>query len=113
MMKYKDVDWSSWIDIPSQEIYEDWLVVRKAKMTQTAITRTAPHINKLYQAGIDANEAMGIAIEKEWRGIKYQWVMNAASQNMDGLADFKPAQLEQSTRNISMQQMLTDDSWAE
>jgi len=112
-MKYKDVDWSSWNDMPSESTYNDWLTVRKSKMTQTAINRTAPHINKLFASKITADEAMGVAVEKEWRGIKYQWIMNAISQDMTGLADMQPAQLEdRSTRDIPQEEALRDRTWA-
>jgi|GEM_PF-7134761 len=109
-MKYKDVDWSRWDDRPEENTYNDWCVVRKAKMTQTAINRTAPHINKLYQAGVSADEAVAIATEKEWRGIKYQWVMNEIMRDMDGLSDFSPAR---KTRDIPLIEQCLDRRWAE
>lgn len=116
-MKYKDVNWSSWGDRPEESTYNDWLKVRSKKgaaMTQTAIDRTAPHIRKLALAGVSAEEAVSVAVEDPpWIGIKYQWVMNAISRDMDGLADFAPMQLEQrSTRDISQKEMLTNDEWA-
>jgi len=108
-MKYKNVDWSRWVDVPEEATYNDWVSVRKAGMTQTTINRTAPHINKLFAAGISADDAMGVAIEKEWRGIKYQWIMNAISQDMDGLSDIKPLQ---KTSDLTIEQQL-DRGWAE
>ncbi len=111
-MKYNQVDWSKWDDRPSEDTYNDWCIVRKAKMTQTAINRTAPHINKLYQAGISADEAMCIAVENEWRGIKYQWVLKAMQRDMQAFSDLPLSAQKRETRQITLEEELTDTSWA-
>ena len=110
-MKYKEVDWSKWQSVPTETTYLDWCKIRKAKMTQTAINRTAPHINKLLKAGISAEEAVAIAADNEWRGIKYQWVLKAISRDMEALSDFEPS--PRSTREISLTEQLTSRDWAD
>ena len=112
-MKYSQVDWSKWDDRPDEQTYNDWCKVRKGKITQTAINRTAPHINKLYQSGTSADEAVAIAAENCWTGIKYNWVMNAISRDMDGLSDYVEPKLigSGSTRDVPLERQLNDGSW--
>ena len=112
-MKYNEVDFSRWDDKPEEATYNDWLKVRKAHrapVSQTVINRLAPHINKLYRSGVSADDAFAIAVENGWRGIKYQWVQNAIAQDMQGLSDnVVPIG---STRDTTLEQELTDRSWA-
>jgi hypothetical protein len=109
-MKYKEVNWLAWDCSPTEEVFNDWLKTRKAHrapVSQTVINRMAMHINKLYQAGISPDDALGVAIENGWRGIKYSWVIKAIQQDMDSISDFT------NTRDIPLEVSLTDRSWAE
>jgi hypothetical protein len=75
-MKYKDIDWSKWMDTPSEESYEAWLAVRKAKRsatTQYALNLAAKHANKLIMRGYTATDVLDIAIERSWAGL--EWVV--------------------------------------
>ncbi len=115
-MKYSEVDWSKFDDKPEEETYNDWVKVRKAHrapVTQTAIRRIAPHINKLFQSGVDADEAFSIAAENGWRGIKYQWVQNAIHQDMQGMSDNVVSIGGRKTKDIGLIEELSDGSWAD
>ena len=53
-----------------RQVAEDWLAVRKAKLTQTALDGV---IREAGKAGISVGEAVRIAAERGWRGFKADW----------------------------------------
>jgi hypothetical protein len=117
-MKYSQVDWSRYDDKPEEGTYDIWHKARKEKhkvsVNQISINRMAAHINKLLQAGVSADEAFSVAADEGWRGIKYQWVMNAIARDMDGLSDnFQVSQQGRRTQDLSIEHQLNDRSWAD
>lgn len=113
-LKYDQVDWTGFNSIPDEGAYEDWRAARLKKhrvgVSQSAMKLIKPHINQLYQVGIDATEAFAIAAYNGWRGVGYSWVINWKSKNMDDLCD-NVAPIR-STRELSLEQELGDRSWA-
>lgn len=114
-MKYKDVDWSIWNQKPDQEAYEAWVVVRdkkKSATTQYALKLAGKHINHLIDMGYSATEVLDIAIEKSWAGL--EWVVKDEAKK-----GFKQNQYVgnvkqiRTTREIPLQEELTDRSWAD
>ena len=53
-----------------QQVAEDWLAVRKAKLTQTALDGV---VREAGRAGIAVSEAVRICAERGWRGFKADW----------------------------------------
>ena len=53
-----------------QQVAEDWLAVRKAKLTQTALDGV---VREAGRAGIAVGEAVRICAERGWRGFKADW----------------------------------------
>ena len=116
-MKYSQVDWSKWDDRPEECTYNDWVAVRKMKraaMTQTAINRLAPKINTLYQMGISADESIGIACERSWIGVEVDWVLSHRKRETAQVVMAEPnvVNIDRSTRDITLEEELTDRSWA-
>jgi hypothetical protein len=58
----------------SEKIALDWLKVRKDKKasnTETAFDKIKREIDK---TGLEANECIKIAVEKNWRGFEFEWI---------------------------------------
>ena len=118
-MKYSQVNWSKWDDQPDECTFSDWVQVRKMKRlatTQTALNRAAKHINKLYQMGISADDAIAICCERGWGGIEADWVLNyMRSQQQPALhtQNIRHINTSRSTRETTLEQELSDRSWAD
>ena len=118
-MKYSQVDWSKWDDRPEEEVYTAWLAVRKVKKsatTQYALNLAAKHINELYQEGYTANQVLDIAIEKSWAGL--EWVAKRERENgyKRKVVTYTPNVVSigsRQTRDISLEEQLSDRTWAE
>ena len=54
---------------------------QRAPLTQTAITRMAGELQQAHAGGMSVDDCIGLAAEKGWRGFKYQWALNANSDN--------------------------------
>lgn len=77
-MKYKDAVFDKWQDIPTQDVFDDWVEMRKfkrAKTTATAIKGTAKWVNLLVARGYTADDCLTLACENCWQGM--QWVFEA------------------------------------
>lgn len=74
-------DLSAWQSKPSPDIWRDYLHHRKnikAPLTQTVVNRIAKCINQLLsEPGLDADEVLGLAMERGWRGLEVEWVRKA------------------------------------
>lgn len=93
-LNYSQVDWTGFESIPDEEVFNDWRDERKRKhgtgVTQSAMNRIRPHINKLARDGIEADTAFEIAASHGWRGIKYAWVIKDINDDMDDYSGLKP-----------------------
>jgi predicted transcriptional regulator len=104
------LDYSSWPDLPDEQILKDWIAARKkakASNSQTAINTIGKQLHKAVEKGYTVNECAEEAIMKTWRGFKAEWMDNAkggvnakgygrigqVDYNTDGWADgFDPNQ---------------------
>jgi hypothetical protein len=78
--KKSDLDFSPWPALPSEQLFNDWLAVRKqkkAKLTQTAINRLAPHLVKAVDAGCSVDEVFELCVTRCWIGFEFDWLVNA------------------------------------
>jgi hypothetical protein len=84
------LDFSSWPNMPSEQIMNDWLKTRKtlgAPITQTVINRFGAQLSIAVNAGFSVDSCLGLAIERGWRGLNAEWVINA----LGGAAGMKKA----------------------
>jgi hypothetical protein len=78
--KKSSFDFSTWPALPSEQVFKDWLAVRrqkKAKLTQTAINRLAPHLVKAVAAGCSVDAVFELCVSRCWIGFEFDWLMNA------------------------------------
>jgi hypothetical protein len=78
--KKSALDFSKWPYLPSEQVFKDWLAVRKqkkAKLTQTAINRLAPHLVKAVAAGCSVDAVFELCVSRCWIGFEFDWLVNA------------------------------------
>ena len=78
--KKSALDFSKWPALPSEQVFKDWLAVRKqkkAKLTQTAINRLAPHLVKAVAAGCSVDAVFELCVSRCWIGFEFDWLVNA------------------------------------
>lgn len=125
--KHKDMNWDGWEDIPGEEVFNCWIQKRVAKKkgnypSPRAMNGIKTHINKLYREhGIEAEDAFGYAEDKAWDGIKAEWVIREHQKEQQGYfiaptisqgPNVYPIQ-NRSTRDISLEESLSNKKWAE
>jgi hypothetical protein len=74
------LDFTLWPAMPSKQVFKDWLAVRKqkkAKLTQTAINRLAPHLVKAVAAGCSVDAVFELCVSRCWIGFEFDWLTNA------------------------------------
>lgn len=79
--KKSGLDFSSWPEEPSDQVLKDWIKVRKAALTQTAVNLMARELHSAAAGGMTVDDCLGLCTVKCWRGFKYQWALNANSDN--------------------------------
>ncbi|WP_434927181.1 helix-turn-helix domain-containing protein [Shewanella sp. HL-SH2] len=78
--KKSALDFSKWPALPGKQVFKDWLAVRqqkKAKLTQTAINRLAPHLVKAVEAGCSVDDVFELCVSRCWIGFEFDWLVNA------------------------------------
>jgi hypothetical protein len=78
--KKSPLDFSKWPALPSDQVFKDWLAIRKqkkAKLTQTAINRLAPHLVKAVAAGCSVDDVFELCASRCWIGFEFDWLVNA------------------------------------
>ncbi|MBV2127944.1 hypothetical protein [Arsukibacterium indicum] len=76
----KDLDYSKWPSMPSDQVMKDWITLRKDKkmrVTQTVVDQFADQLKLASQAGFTVDECLALAIKKGWAGFEYEWMVNA------------------------------------
>ena len=71
------LDYSSWPEMPSEQVMKDWQELRKqqkAKISQTVISRFGKQLTIALQAGYTVDDCLGKCIEKGWRGFEASWM---------------------------------------
>ncbi|MCT7942410.1 helix-turn-helix domain-containing protein [Shewanella holmiensis] len=78
--KNSALDFSKWPALPSEQVFKDWLAVRKqkrAKLTQTAVDRLAPDLISAAGVGLSVDDVLGLCVERCWIAFKFDWLVNA------------------------------------
>ena len=69
-----------WPDTPSDQVFNDWGAVRKAKrapITQTVINRMSKELYLAAQHGLSVDWCLGVCAERGWSTFNFSWVVNA------------------------------------
>lgn len=79
--KTTDLDYSSWPQMPSDQILEDWKSVRKQKralITQTVINEFGKELFRAVAVGFTVDQCLTACITQNWQGFKAEWLQNRA-----------------------------------
>lgn len=82
--KYGDLDFAAWDEVPSIQVLEDWIAMRKTKrapVSQTVVNKFCPEINLAFRSGYTPDDCLSLCVLKGWQGFKFQWLKNEESQN--------------------------------
>lgn len=74
---YSDFDFSKFPEKPSEQVWLDYLAMRKRKkapLSATVITRFSKTLTELYELGHRVDDVIGEAIERNWTGLKTEWI---------------------------------------
>lgn len=77
----KDFDLPFWID---QEIWDEWMYVRKQKKainSQRAMKSLVASLEQILNAGLDPNKAIETAITKSWKTVELEYLQNSGGQS--------------------------------
>lgn len=84
--KYKDADFSRWPEPVSEDLFNDWLVIRNIKkkpLTQRAINNLKGHLFDLfYHHKITPEMALHVAVDKGWQSLKYEWIVKEIKEDI-------------------------------
>ncbi len=78
------LDFSSWPSMPSQQVMDDWLAMRKTKrasVSQTVISRFGKQLQLAGVDGLTVDDCLGECIERNWMGFKAEWMTNQNNRN--------------------------------
>lgn len=67
----------------SDNVAEDWLIVRKQKKAANTETAFNAIKKQIEISGLTANDCIKIAVEKSWQGFRSEWITNS-NQNQNG-----------------------------
>lgn len=74
------LDFSTWPALPNQQIFDDWVAMRKAKkasVSQTVINAFGTQLQIAYENGVSVDDCLTECITRNWQGFKYSWLVNA------------------------------------
>lgn len=91
----KDLDYSQWPSKPNDQLFKDWLTLRKDKklrVTQTVVDQFAKELKLAAAAGYKVDDCLAYAIKKGWAGFECAWMVNARAS--PGSRTVKPHSFE-------------------
>lgn len=78
--KPAELDYSGWPSMPSDQVMQDWLAMRKAikaSVSQTVINTFGAELSLAVQHGFTVDQCLSQCITRNWRGFKFDWIQNA------------------------------------
>ncbi|MDC9527583.1 replication protein [Pseudoalteromonas sp. Angola-30] len=102
------LDFSTWPALPNQQIFDDWVAMRKAKkasISQTVINNFGKQFQIAFQNGLSVDECLSECITRNWQGFKYSWIANANQSQYSSMA-------QRQSNNVGDQLAYLQDSLA-
>ena len=76
----ESLDFSTWPALPSNQIFDDWIAMRKTKkasVSQTVINNFGKQFQIAFDHGLSVDDCLSECITRNWQGFKYSWIANA------------------------------------
>lgn len=83
------LDFSSWPALPSEQVFADWVAIRKLKkspLTQTAVNCLAKPLAAAVAAGYAVDDIFALCATRGWIAFKLDWLTNAGLERANGVA---------------------------
>jgi len=83
-------DFSSWPEMPSNQLMTDWINIRKSKkaaITQTAINRIGKQLHIAKLSGWSVEESLSVAVSSAWTGFEASWLKRDQQKGIAQLAN--------------------------
>ena len=78
-----ELDYSVWPQQPDQQIFNDWVAMRKKKradLSQTVLDTFGGEFRLAVNAGYSVNDCLRTAIASSWTGFKFSWMQKQNSR---------------------------------
>jgi len=75
--KANGFDYSSWPELPSKQVMDDWVTMRnrqKANVTQTVVNRLGSKLTRAVANGYTVDECLSEVVIRNWRGFDSSWM---------------------------------------
>ncbi len=92
------LDFSSWNEFPTKQVWEDFSKVRKAKRapwSQTVINQLGKQLQIAIESGYTVDYCLTVAIEANWQTFKFDWLQNRENRNAISNNPVKKSRSEQ------------------
>ncbi|HAT42379.1 MAG TPA: hypothetical protein DCS87_11775 [Rheinheimera sp.] len=79
----KNLDYSQWPSMPSEQTLKDWFAMRKNKkalVSQTVINRMAKQLQIAANAGLTVDDCLAEAVTRGWTGFEAEWMIRRGNQ---------------------------------
>ena len=104
--KKSRLDYSSWPAMPDEQIFADWLDMRKRKraaVSQTVVDQFGKELTRAVAAGYTVSQCLAECVTRNWQGFKFEWI-----QNSIGVTNHAPNQRNRGKTWAERQDDLTD-----
>lgn len=77
------LNFDSWPAQPSEQVWKDWMAMRKsqkAPVSQTVVDRLGKVLSQCVANGFTVDDCLGLGVMRNWRGLELDWVLKNAGQ---------------------------------
>lgn len=112
--KKSALDFTNWPELPSAEVYADWLALRQKKrapVSQTVINNFGSQLRVARGYGFTVDQCLAQCIVSGWQGFQASWMLG---REQPAHRVFTPNATKpvQKTSNIPLAEQINDRSWA-
>jgi hypothetical protein len=82
---FSEYDFGSFPELPSEEVWIDYLAMRKQKkalVSQTVVSNIGRTLSELNDLGYRTDDVLGEAITRNWTGLKADWIHKEVGRGM-------------------------------
>lgn len=100
-----ELDYSVWPQQPSEQIFNDWIKMRRAKrasLSQTVLDSFGEEFKKAIAQGFTVDDCLKIAITSSWTGFKFDWVLNQQARGLPHAANQRITGTGRSEKKIGL-----------
>lgn len=92
-----DLDFSCWPSLPTDQIFTDWVTLRKSKkarITQTVISSFGKELFQAAKFGFSVDQCLEECCMRNWQGFKADWIIKSQDSRAVNSHGFNPRNVE-------------------